>query len=42
MAGQTTNTQDLRVHASHLVIRHSTDMLAIADEEVVKAIRFYP
>ncbi len=40
MAGQTTNKKDVRVHASHLVVRQSTDMLAIADEEVVKAVRF--
>jgi LacI family transcriptional regulator len=40
MTGRKRTRQDIPVHASHVVARQSTDLLAIRDEEVVTALRF--
>ena len=40
MAGKKLKQSDICVHAGHVVARQSTDLLAIKDEEVVKALRF--
>jgi LacI family transcriptional regulator len=40
MAGKEIQGDNIVVHAGHLVARQSTDLLAMEDEEVVKALRF--
>ena len=40
IAGEKLSGQSIFVHATHIVTRRSTDLLAIADPEVVKALRF--